>query len=121
MAAMTGVVGEWTQREYNGRFESLDLSAAIGTGPVVVAQNDPERVELMFVNLSVNIIYLRMAGVPTSTVGIPLAPNGGFLTVNMLEDLTLPSMQWQAVAAASPSQLAVYGVRRYALLPNEEV
>jgi len=113
MTAMTGVVAEWCEREYGGRFESLDLSSVVGTANGVVAQNDGERVSLLFINLSVNTIYLRMAGPASATVGIPLAPSGGSLATNMLEDLNLPSMQWQAMASGANSYLAVYGVRRY--------
>jgi hypothetical protein len=90
MARLTGIAAEWSAREYGGRFEAEDSAATVGTTVSTIVVNNPERVNLLVVNLSVNTVTIRPKGVATATAGIVLAPSGGNFSTNMLEDLVLP-------------------------------
>jgi hypothetical protein len=116
MANLTGVAAEWSAREYGGRFQSSDSTPSVGTSVSTIVQNNPERVNLLIINLSANTVYIRPNGVPSATAGIVLAPSGGSFSTNMLEDLVLPSYAYSALATGAASALLVIEVTRYAKL-----
>lgn len=116
MAALNGVAAEWSAREYGGRFDATDTPAQVGTSSAVLVKNNPERVNLLVINLSVNTVYLRPNNPATTAAAIILAPNGGSFSTNLLEDLVLPSYQYHAVASGAASDVLVIEVARYAKL-----
>lgn len=119
MARLTGVAAEWSAREYGGRFQATDTPAQVGTSSARLVQTNPERVNLLIVNLSVNTVYIRPNNHATTAAGIVLAPNGGSFSTNLLEDLVLPSYEYFAIASGAASDVLVIEVSRYAALDVE--
>lgn len=103
----------FTEQELGGPcLEQESYPTATTTG-VVAAQGNGERVGLTIMNLSANSVYIGLAGVVTSSTGIFLPGNGGFLTVNVRDDFTLPSRQWTALSVGGTAQLYVLEIIRY--------
>lgn len=79
----------------------------VGTSIISVARQNPNRVALLFVNLSANTVYLSPDGVPSSTHGIALGANGGFLALNYRDDMSLCGMEWAGIASGAGSDIFV--------------
>lgn len=108
-------VAEYLARLFGGDIESPDATVSVGTSAVEVAGGDGERVQLTFVNLSANNIYIAPTPSVSSSRGILVGPNGGSVTMSVVEDGILPSLQWYALASAAASSLYVIRVRRYTI------
>ena len=77
--------------------------SSVGTTAALVLRNDPSRIAFLFVNLSLNTIFLTPVGVPSSTNGIALAASGGSVMVLWEEDGEMTAWEWRAVATAAAS------------------
>lgn len=76
----------------------------------VIARRDGGRVALVIINLSANtVVVAPFAGV-TTTRGIQIPANGGFLSMNVQDDYLLPTMEWSAVASADNSAIYVLAI-----------
>jgi len=78
-------------------------ASSIGTTAGQTFRQDPSRVAFLFVNLSLNRIYLTPAGVPSSTNGIRVEPNGGSLAVLWEEDGEMVAWEWRGIADGAAS------------------
>lgn len=90
------------------------LVAAVGVAAIPVANNNPDRVGLTFINLSVNVIYVSPDPNVSAAIGIRLDANGGQLTLVWWEDFELVGHEWYAIAAGANSAfytLETLGVR----------
>ncbi len=81
------------------------LIAAAGAVAARLLSNNPRRIGFVLINLSVNPIYLSLTAAVAATRGIYLAPNGGFVTMNLRDDFTLPTREWWVIAPAGASNL----------------
>lgn len=71
-----------------------------------VFDNNFDRVALVFVNLSANVIYLAPSTAPSATNGIYVAANGGNVSMTLAEDFALVCEEFYAIAIGGAS--AVY-------------
>lgn len=67
----------------------------------------PDRLAWVFVNLSVNNIYLGLTAGVTANNGILVQPNGGVVSMFYGEDFTLVGRQWWMIAPAGASFIYV--------------
>lgn len=111
-ARVYGAVYAFLAERFGGSVRSEKTTQTVDTTRSVVAQRDPERVSITFVNLSADAIYVVPGPDVTTTHGIRLDSLGGFLSLNVREDMILPSDEWTAVAAVAGSSLLVITVRR---------
>lgn len=79
------------------------VGLTIGTTVAAVIPNNPNRIGLVFVNVSVNTIYLVPVGTPSASFGIQLGPSGGTMVLLWEEDFHLTGWEWLAVASAVSS------------------
>jgi hypothetical protein len=107
-----GAAAEYFRRLVGGDVEPVDITASIGVTASVLAQADPERVQLTIVNLSANSLYIRPNKAPSSTEGIFLAANGGGLSMSVADDGTLCAQEWRAIASGAASAVFATGLRR---------
>ena len=77
------------------------------TTDAIVLRDDGARVALLFINLGSTAIHIRPRRPATTTIGIRLAPNGGFASMNWETDFTLVGLEWHAVAASLTPELYV--------------
>lgn len=113
MTQLSGVAAEFCARFYGGRFQSVPSSPTVGTSVSTIVQNNSERASLLIVNLSANSVTIYPGSDAALTRGIILTPNGGSFTTNLLEDLTLPSYQFTAIADGPASELLVVETLRF--------
>jgi hypothetical protein len=75
-----------------------------------IALNNPDRLGLLFINLSSNLIYVRPAPGAADNAGIVLAANGGWCSFEWDTDWELVSMIWHGIAPAGASNIYVLEV-----------
>lgn len=81
-----------------------------------VAANNPDRVGLTIINLDVVDAYIGLTNLVSTAQGLLLLKNGGFISMNVVQDMMLPAHEWYAVAGQSGSTVVyVLEVFRYAL------
>ncbi len=81
--------------------------SAVGVTAVKVLNNNPNRVSFIFVNLSVNSIYLSPLNDVSSAKGIYVASNGGYVVMQWDRDFNLVSREWWAVATGAGSNIFI--------------
>ena len=72
-----------------------------------IALNNPDRVGLMIINLSANLIYIRPAPGAAANAGIVLDANGGWRSLEWDTDWELVGSLWHGVAPAGASNIYV--------------
>jgi hypothetical protein len=71
-----------------------------------VAENNPNRVGLTFINLGAFTVYIWLYNNVGATKGIRLSANGGSVSYNWEYDMTLCGWEWFAVAVGGSSEIA---------------
>ena len=78
-------------------------TVALSTSVTVIARNDPGRVAIIFSNMdTVNGIVGTLRSI-TTTVGILLQANGGFVNSLEREDGPTPKRVWFGISTATPT------------------
>jgi hypothetical protein len=75
--------------------------STIGATAAQVLKQDGRRIGFLFVNLSAVDMWVTPVGVPSSTNGIYVGPNGGNISLLSLEDGEVTAWEWLGVAAAA--------------------
>lgn len=99
-------------RQFGGALNEDERNPTVGVVVQELLGGDPERVLLFVLNLSANSVYVGLRETVSATNGILLAASGGNVSFNAIEDGTLPTRQFFAVAAGAGSQLYVLTLRR---------
>jgi len=104
-----GVLSELLEKRFGIRTRSVPnpLVAAVGVAAIQVLRNNPDRVGFIFLNLSVNIIYLSPLPTVAVNAGIQLAAGGGGVAMVWDTDFELISQQWFAIATGAASAIYV--------------
>lgn len=116
-----GAAAVWTAREIGGRIEEIVSVESVGTTPVRVAPNDAERVVLLLVNMSTNLMYVGFDEEVSQNRGIFLSPNGGSYEVDVRTDFMVQSYAHYAISVGASSNLYVFKLRRFSKVTDEEV
>lgn len=86
----------------------------IGVAPLVVLNNNPNRLAFIVMNLSANIVYMDLEQVVNATpgveVGLRIDPNGGFIRMMWDEDFQMTAWAWWIVSAVANTRLAILEV-----------
>lgn len=96
-AGTRGAALEYTQKTLAGLTNELESNPLIPPSVVVVAQGNGDRVGLLIVNQGPADMFLALTPGVTFNNGIRLAPQGGFFSLNIVDDFTLCTRQWWAV------------------------
>lgn len=107
-----GAAREYLAAKYGGMFTEDDGTVTANTTASQAAGNAPDRMGLLFVNLSANTVYLGISPTPGSSNGIALSPNGGSASFNVDEDYTLVTRQWNCTAPGGASTVYVLELLR---------
>lgn len=114
---LTGAANAYIAKEFGGSFVESDGDISVGVGATKIVDNDPDAVALVIINLSANTVYVRPANDPSATAGIQLNASGGSMSVNVRDDLTLPTRAWWGLATGAGSDVYFVRVRRFGLPP----
>lgn len=85
-------------------------AASIGTAATQILQNNPNRFQATFVNLSAVSIVVWVDPQVTTARGILCGPGGGGFSFSWEEDFELCSSQLWAIAASAGAAFHVYEV-----------
>lgn len=116
---LLGAAAEFTERELGGPTTETENTVAVGVASTQVLGNDPERVSVVLVNLSANVIFIGFDAGVSATRGIRLTANGGQVSYNAREDYTLPIREVHALATAAASDLYVLSLRRFTVVASD--
>ena len=81
--------------------------AAVGVASIPIARANPNRIWLMIINLSANVLYVGPFSPVAAAQGIYLGANGGALTIDYINDMELCGMEWNAIATGANSAILV--------------
>jgi hypothetical protein len=84
-------------------FEESAAGAVANIADAVMIRNGPNRIALVIVNASANILYARPDAPASAARGIIIPANGGTFILGFRDDLTLPAHEWHIAAAADGS------------------
>lgn len=107
-----GAALDWLRKEYGGFLEEVETTVPTTAVPVAATVNDPDCLALVFVNFGAQNISLALAQNAPAGSGVTLTSAGGVVSLDVRDDLTLPSRAWFASSAGGASTLYVLKVRR---------
>lgn len=81
--------------------------AAVGVAAIPILLNHPDRVGLVIVNLSANVVYISPLDTVLATSGIRLDANGGMASMVWDEDFELVSHEWYGIATGAASAIFI--------------
>jgi len=81
------------------------VTTTVGATAQQIVRQNPNRVWLMFVNLSANDIHIGPFQNPSSSHGILITPSGGNASLIWRDDMDLIGYEWFAVAGAAASNV----------------
>jgi len=100
---LEGAAAEFLRARFGGELTVNSGSGSIGTTAELALDNDGERLQYTFVNLSQNTIYVGFNANVSATSGIKLGPSGGSIVVDVESDGMLPTINLFAVADGANS------------------
>lgn len=86
------------------------VTASVSTGVTRIAQNNPDRLSLLVINLSDATLYLGFFPDVSDTKGILLAAGGGTATFSAQEDGELVGYEFNIYSAADNKAIFVFEV-----------
>lgn len=107
-----GAVENLIAAEVGGRFTIRERTVNITTTVVEVFPSNPERASWLMINSGATEVEFGWSANLSAADSIPLAANGGGLSVNVREDFVLPIFQSYARVAVGTSTLRVIEVLR---------
>jgi len=101
------MIKEYIEREYNIKVttERSGLVSVVHTSPVMLFKHNPNRILWIAVNLSTANMFINFNVGVSSTNGILLDPSGGFMSINLKEDLYLVQKEVWIIASVNDSSL----------------
>ena len=98
---------------YGGRFVVANTNLAVATTLTQVTGHNYERLGLTLINTGAKNIHVAPTQNVSSTTGIVLGANGGFLSLTARDDLVLVGYEWFAVSITAGSTVEVIEVIRF--------
>ncbi len=120
MVQAFGAAAQFLAKRFGGALSERESNPTVGTSSVELLGGDPERLSVIVVNLSANIVYVGFRSDTSPTNGIRLNANGGSLSMVVEDDGILTTRQLFAVAGGAASQVYLLSMRRESLLAEEE-
>ena len=110
-----GAAQSYIEGEFGGPTEELEAEVSAGTTATSVVGNDPESLALTLINLGSNTAWVLFEDTVSTTRGLLLNANGGYVSLTVRDDQTLPTRQWWAVTSTGTTTILSIRTRRYAL------
>ena len=109
-----GRLQEYLAGRFGFEITSREHQDTLGALALQIVQNNPNRVQVIIMNLSVNNVYIGFTSQVGITNGILLAANGGQVGFMAPDDGDLPGRAIYAIAAAGAP--VVYTIETEALV-----
>lgn len=108
-----GAALQFLELTYGGPVSEAQFTPVTGAALVTVVPNDPDALQLIWINTGAFAVFLHLRQDDAPTAGIQLGPNGGGTSMNVRDDGTLPAREWFANSPGGASSLYVLRIRRY--------
>jgi hypothetical protein len=119
-----GAALTWVQNEYEYLCHEVESGTTLfgGTGQATrIVANNGDRLELAIVVTGPAPVFVALTGSFAAGDGILLGANGGAITINVRQDLTLPTREWFAQAAGPISSLYILEIIGWKRFPKGSV
>lgn len=114
-----GAALEWLEQTYRGPCREQDDVVTVGAVSALAIQRDPERVSLTIINLSADTVWLSPFNTGVTPRGIRLSASGGWMSVTLVDDAVLPTIEWHAIGAVGAQDIYWLAVRRETITQPE--
>lgn len=112
MAELFGAAARLAIAKFGGDISEDERNPTVGTDVQELLGGDPERVQVVVVNLSANTVFIGWRSTVSAANGVRLGANGGSASFNADDDATLPTRQLFGVATGAASQIYILTLRR---------
>lgn len=109
---MPGAVQQLIEAEVGGRFTVRERSVTVPAAAVEILPNNPERAAYLLANTGAVLLQLGWRLPVAAPDAVPIAANGGVLSVTVREDFILPTWNVYGVVAAGNTTVRVVEVIR---------
>lgn len=89
------------------RFVINDVASSVGIASQVIANKNPNRVSILFVNLSPNSLHISPLPDVSTSKGVYLAPNGGYAMFQFDKDFQMVTTEFYGIAGAAGSNVFI--------------
>lgn len=110
-----GAALDFAIKELGGPVNVIPGSPVLTTTKSQIVNFNGDRVGLVIINLGVNDVFIVPGNVSSVSTGIRLFASGGSVSMNLRDDLVLPSYEWWGVTNSGSSALYILEVVRFAL------
>ena len=108
----------YSEKLLGGPINEVESTLTVGALLTQIVNFNGDRVGLVIVNLGANDIFVAPSAAASTTNGIRLAANGGFMSLDVTEDFTLPARAWFGFPNAATSAIYVLEIIRFSLSPK---
>ena len=113
MVPLTGAAANFTAIKYGGQVQHKVQVLTLGASVISMLAPDADRLGILLVNTSTDLVYVGFDEQVSSSRGIYLAPNGGSLGIQADEDMTLPTLGLYGLSSAASSDILALTLRRF--------
>jgi hypothetical protein len=115
-----GAALTWTQDEYGYLIHDVESFPFLPFpgGATQIAPGNGDRLGLIIINPSVSEVFVSISSKVSNLFGILLSANGGSLTMNVRQDMTLPTREWFGIAVGAPVNLYVLEIIGWKKFPK---
>ena len=96
-----GALADYIEKRWGAKSHSIEnpLVDTVGVGVTRIANNNPDRFELVVVNYDAVLMRLAPTIEVSATRGIPLDPAGGFAVITATDDGEQVGYEWYIYSA----------------------
>ena len=100
------------EQEYNVSTHPGNQSGVkvVGTSVSQLVSANPNRVSLTVMNIGSVSVWLDIENTVSSTTGLLLSPNGGVMSLNWRDDMSMIPREWFVIAAGIGTNVKVFEV-----------
>lgn len=102
----TGAARFITEQRLGGPTRNIPGGGTVTTSVTTLVNNNPDRVGLLIVNLGSVDIFAWIDNSVSASKGVRLTANGGFVSLDVNDDFTLPAEQWIGITSSGSAAFA---------------
>lgn len=95
-----------TEQRLGGPTRAITGATTVTTSVISIVNNNPDRVGLLLVNLGTVDVFVWIDNSVSSSKGVRLTANGGFMSLDVNDDFTLPAEQWIGITSSGSATVA---------------
>ena len=113
MQGLQGAAAEYLRTRFKGELTELEATVLIGTSVGTVIDSDPDRLGLLVMNLSSNVVYIGIENNVSATNGIRLSASGGSISFNVEDDGMILTRTIYGIATGAGSSVYILSLSRF--------